>query len=49
MCGAGFMTTEDVSDGRLFPKGIVEAYIMNAGNAENMAYPSVFQRPDNMF
>jgi hypothetical protein len=49
MGGAGFMTTEDMPNGRLFPKGIVEADVVNTGNPENMGHPSLFQCPDKMF
>ena len=42
MGGAGFMPTEDVPNGRLLPQGIVEADIVNAGNAEDMIYPGFF-------
>jgi hypothetical protein len=37
--GAGFMPTEDVLNGRFFPQGIVEADIMDAGDAEDMVHP----------
>jgi len=47
--GAGFMTTEDMMNGWLFPKGVVEADIVNAGNPEHMGHPFAFQGPDKMF